>query len=213
MMKNASHPQPLPGMKIGILGGSFNPAHDGHLHVSRQALEMLGLDEIWWLVSPQNPLKPKSGMAPFARRMETARDIAARDGRIRVTDFEKTSATRYSIDTINALIAAYPQVSFVWIIGADNMRQMPRWKGWEKIFRTIAIAVFPRAPYSARAVNGRAARRFARARLDAKSAARLARTAPPAWVMLDAPLNAQSASRIREMARGADAGEKPGQKT
>ena len=184
--------------RIGILGGSFNPAHEGHLHVSQLALEKLKLDELWWLVSPQNPLKPVDGMAGFDERMDQARVIAARDGRIIVSDFEKISDTTYSIDTITALKAAYPDVSFVWVMGADNLRQMPRWQGWQKIFRSIPIAVFPRAPHSLRALNGRAARRFAGAMIDPKNASRLAGRRTPAWVMLQAPLHGQSATRLRQ---------------
>ncbi|MCK4938856.1 MAG: nicotinate-nucleotide adenylyltransferase [Rhodospirillaceae bacterium] len=187
--------------RIGILGGSFNPAHEGHLHVSQLALEQLKLDELWWLVSPQNPLKPVDGMAGFDERMDQARVIAARDGRIIVSDFEKISDTTYSIDTITALKAAYPDVSFVWVMGADNLRQMPRWQGWQKIFRSIPIAVFPRAPHSLRALNGRAARRFAGAMIDPKNASRLAGRRTPAWVMLQAPLHGQSATRLRQSER------------
>ncbi len=190
--------------KIGILGGSFNPAHEGHLQVSQLAMDQLGLDELWWLVSPQNPLKPVEGMVPFDDRMEQASVIAARDGRIVVSDFENKSGTRFSIDTIRALKLAYPDVSFVWIMGADNMAQMPRWRGWQKIFRSIPIAVYPRAPYSSRAINGRAARRFSGAMMEPKNANRLAGHRLPAWVMLSAPLHGQSATAIRKAANGLD---------
>ena len=184
--------------RIGILGGSFNPAHEGHLHVSQLALDQLKLDELWWMVSPQNPLKSTEGMASFKQRMDQASVIAARDGRITVTDFENTSDTNYSIDTILALKAAYPDVSFVWVMGADNLRQMPRWRGWQKIFRSIPIAVFPRAPHSLRAVGGRAARRFSAAMLNSKNASRLVGHRTPAWVMLKAPLHGQSATKLRQ---------------
>ncbi|MCK5546165.1 MAG: nicotinate-nucleotide adenylyltransferase [Rhodospirillaceae bacterium] len=184
--------------RIGILGGSFNPAHEGHLHVSQLALDQLKLDELWWMVSPQNPLKPTKGMASFKQRMDQAGVIAARDGRIMVTDFENTSGTNYSIDTISALKSTYPDVSFVWVMGADNLRQMPRWHGWQKIFRSIPIAVFPRAPHSLRALNGRAARRFAGAMINPKNASRLAGHRTPAWVMLQAPLHGQSATKLRQ---------------
>jgi len=186
-------------LRVGILGGSFNPAHDGHLHVSQLALDQLGLDELWWLVSPQNPLKPASEMASFAARFEQASVIAARDGRIKVSDFEKKSGTVYSLDTIGALKKTYPDISFVWVMGADNLRQMPKWQGWQKIFRSVPIAVFPRAPYSLRALNGRAARRFARAQIQHKDACRLVGHRAPAWVMLQAPLNLQSATKIRNI--------------
>ncbi|MDH5187452.1 MAG: nicotinate-nucleotide adenylyltransferase [Rhodospirillaceae bacterium] len=189
-------------LRVGILGGSFNPAHDGHLHVSQLALDQLELDELWWLVSPQNPLKPVEGMAPFAKRFEQASVIAARDGRIRVSDFENQSGTIYSVDTIAALKKTYPDTSFVWVVGADNLRQMPKWQGWQKIFRSVPIAVFPRVPFSLRALRGRAARRFAGAQIQHKDAARLAGHRAPAWVMLQAPLNLQSATRIRKAESG-----------
>ena len=189
-------------IRVGILGGSFNPAHDGHLHVSQLALDQLELDELWWLVSPQNPLKSASEILPFARRFEQASVIAARDGRIKVSDFEKKSGTVYSLDTISALKKTYPDISFVWVMGADNLRQIPKWQGWQKIFRSVPIAVFPRAPYSLRALNGRAARRFARARIDHNDAAKLAGHRAPAWVMLQAPLNLQSATKIRQTQPG-----------
>ena len=189
-------------LRVGILGGSFNPAHDGHLHVSQLALDQLELDELWWLVSPQNPLKLASEIAPFAARFEQASVIAARDGRIKVSDFEKKSGTVYSLDTISALKKTYPDISFVWVMGADNLRQIPKWQGWQKIFRSVPIAVFPRAPYSLRALNGRATRRFARARIDHNDAPRLAGHRAPAWVMLQAPLNLQSATKIRQTQPG-----------
>jgi len=183
--------------KIGLLGGSFNPAHDGHVHISRHALARLGLDELWWLVSPQNPLKDEVGMAPFRDRMSRAKAVAKVDSRIRVSDIETRLGTRYTLDTVTALHAEFPDFRFVWIIGADNLRQMPKWKGWRDIFRTVPIAVFPRAPYSLRALDGRAARRFARHRIPVTRSNRLARMKPPAWVFLNAPMHGQSATRIR----------------
>lgn len=183
--------------KIGLLGGSFNPAHEGHLHISNLALDSLGLDELWWLVSPQNPLKSTDEMAPLKQRMAGAKAVAKVDERIRATDIEEKMKTRYTVDTLAALQAEYPGTAFVWIIGADNLRQMPRWKGWRDIFRRVPIAVFPRAPYSLRAQNGRAARRFYSARIPAAKASELVDMSPPAWVFLRAPLHGQSATRIR----------------
>lgn len=183
--------------KVGLLGGSFNPAHEGHVHISRLALLRLGLDELWWLVSPQNPLKSTEGMAELEMRLKRAERVAAADSRIRVTDIESRLKTRYTVDTLAALQREYPDLAFVWIIGADNLRQMPKWKGWRWIFRRVPIAVFPRAPYSLRALSGRAARRFEHARIPSVQAARLARMTPPAWVFLKAPKHSQSATRIR----------------
>ncbi|MBF0251970.1 MAG: nicotinate-nucleotide adenylyltransferase, partial [Alphaproteobacteria bacterium] len=180
--------QSLPEIRrIGLLGGSFNPAHDGHAHISRVALARLRLDELWWLVSPQNPLKPTDGIAGMDRRLARARDVAAGlDERIRVSDAERRLGTRHTIDTVRALQAEHPEARFVWIIGADNLVQLPRWKHWRTLFRAVPIAVFPRAPHSARALRSRAARRFAGARLPSRHAGRLALSHPPAWVFLHA---------------------------
>ena len=182
---------------VGLLGGSFNPAHEGHLHISQVALDRLGLDELWWMVSPQNPLKSSDGMDTLTARMKSAQSVAGADKRIRVTDIEQRLGTQYTVETLAALQAEYPDFSFIWIIGADNLRQMHKWRGWREIFRRVPIAVFPRAPYSFRALDGRAAGRFAGARIPAVQASRLARMKPPAWVFLRAPLHGQSATRIR----------------
>ncbi len=186
--------------RIGLLGGSFNPAHEGHLHISKLALEKLGLDEVWWLVSPQNPLKPKDGMASFKARMASANAVTkAFAARIVVTDIEARLGTRYTCDTLKRLHDEHPDVAFVWLIGADNLRQMPKWKGWRAIFRTVPIAVFPRAPYSLRALGGRAARRFANARVAQSRAKSLADLRPPAWIFLRTPMHGAAATRIRRL--------------
>ena len=184
--------------RIGLLGGSFNPAHAGHLHVSRLALEKLGLDEVWWLVSPQNPLKSTRDMAPLKERLAQAKTVAKADGRIVVSDLETQMGTRYTVDTLTQLRAAQPEKAFVWIVGADNLHQMHKWRGWRAIFRMVPIAVFPRAPYSLRALGGRAARRFEAARIPETRARRLATLKPPAWVFLRTPLHGESATRIRK---------------
>ena len=182
--------------RIGLLGGSFNPAHEGHLHISVLALERLDLDELWWLVSPQNPLKPSAGMAPLGQRLEAARAIA-RDPRIRVTDIERALGTRYTIDTLRALKTRHPGVRFVWVMGADNLIEIRRWKEWRSIFRMLPIAVFARPSYVLRALRSGAARRFASARKGRLRAADLAGLDPPAWVLLQTPRHAASATRIR----------------
>jgi len=183
--------------RIGILGGSFNPAHAGHLHISRVALKRLRLDEVWWMVSPQNPLKPAAGMAEFGRRVEAARKVAGRERRIRVTDIEARLGTRYTIDTLAALIRRDGRARFIWLMGADNLLQISRWDRWPQIFHTLPIAVFARPTYSARAVFGTAARRFARSRWAQAAAKRLAGAVPPAWVFLRIREHPESASRIR----------------
>ena len=187
----------VPGERIGLLGGSFNPAHEGHLHISNLALEHLRLDRVWWLVSPQNPLKPTSGMDPLPTRLANAKAMAAANAHITVSDLETELGTRYSADTVNALKQSYPDVRFVWIMGADLLKEIDRWKKWRALFRGIPIAIFARPPYPLRALSSRAARRFAEARVSAFRASALADLRPPAWTYLRTRRHPQSATRIR----------------
>jgi len=183
--------------RVGLLGGSFNPAHPGHVHVSRVALVRLGLDEIWWLVSPQNPLKSRTGMAPFAERLAAARALAG-GRRIRATGIEVRLGTRYTVDTVAALQRRCPGVRFVWLIGADNLLELPRWHRWADLFGRVPIAVFARRPYSLTALSGLAAQRFARYRMREAAAAALASRTPPAWVFLHCRTHPASATAIRK---------------
>lgn len=169
--------------RIGLLGGSFNPAHDGHRYISVEALKRLGLDEVWWMVSPQNPLKSTQGMAALDDRLARAHAVA-RHPRIRVTAIETVLGTRYTADTLAALARRFPAARFVWLMGADNLVQMPRWSRWTQIFHTVAIAVFARGSYDSNALSGLAAQRFQGARLPASAAGRLADSTLPAWVFL-----------------------------
>lgn len=178
-----------------MLGGSFNPAHDGHVHVSLEALKRLGLDEVWWLVAPQNPLKSASGMAPFASRLQQARAVA-RDRRIRVLDLEARLGTFYTADTIAALQTLFPRQHFVWLMGADNLAQIRHWRHWRSIFRRLPVAVFARPTYCLRALAGLAAKRFARWRIR-PPARRFSRLEPPAWIFLPVKLDPSSATAIR----------------
>jgi nicotinate-nucleotide adenylyltransferase len=187
----------LAGRRIGLLGGSFNPAHGGHLHISRLALARLGLDEVWWLVSPQNPLKPVAGMAPFADRLREAEAVAAAEPRIRVTDLESRLGTAYTADTVEKLRRRFPRARFVWLMGGDNLVQFPYWRRWQAIFRTLPIAVFARPGSSRKALAGIAAQRFAPARQPPTAARRLAATRPPAWVFFHTRLDPRSATQIR----------------
>jgi nicotinate (nicotinamide) nucleotide adenylyltransferase/ribosome silencing factor RsfS/YbeB/iojap len=181
-----------------LLGGSFNPAHGGHLHISELALKLLDLDQIWWLVSPQNPLKPVDGMAPFPVRLEGARRIAETDPRILVTDLEsRLASSRYTADSLKALRRRFPRLRFVWLMGGDNLVQIPKWQRWPEIFRTVPIAVFDRPSYSLKALSGPAAKRFARYRVPASDERRLAEMEPPAWVFFHTRLDDRSATRIR----------------
>ncbi len=191
-------------MRIGLLGGSFNPAHDGHRHVSLLALRALGLDEVWWLVSPQNPLKPEKGMAPLKARLAAAERIA-RHPRIRVTDLETQFETRYTIDTLQALLRNFPRCRFVWLMGADNLAQISRWRDWQAIFETVPIAVFNRPSYAFSASTGLASRYYGRACLPDRLATKLAEMKPPAWVFLKTALNPLSATRLRGRQMGGGA--------
>lgn len=183
-----------------MLGGSFNPAHDGHRHISLFALRVLRLDQVWWLVSPQNPLKPAADMAALTERLARARAVARHPG-IVVSDLETRLGTRYTIDTLSALRRRFPDTRFVWLMGADNLSQVPRWRHWLRLFATMPVAAFNRPPYSLKALAGRAAQRFARRRVSPARAGRLAELPAPAWMFLRNPLHPASATAIRRSAR------------
>lgn len=184
---------------IGLLGGSFNPAHRGHREVAERALKALGLDEVWLLVSPGNPLKPADGMAAFPARFASAAKIA--DGRrILAVDLEEAWHTRFTRDTLKLLGRRFPRTRFVWLMGADVLAELPRWRRWEDVVRRVAVAVLPRPGFTRRALAGCAARRFAAARLPRGAGRLLRRRPPPAWIFLGGPTNPASASEIRRHA-------------
>ena len=187
--------------RIGILGGSFNPAHRGHLDISLKALRQLGLDQVWWLVSPQNPLKPADGMAPLAERLSAARRMA-RDPRIRVTDLEQRLGSRFTAESLKLLRRRFPETRFVWLMGADNLAQIAQWRDWQQIFHLVPIAVFARPSYCFKALAAKAARRFARYRLKEGAGRRLAMSEPPAWLFVHGRLNPISATEIRRRRSG-----------
>ncbi|RAI60000.1 nicotinate-nucleotide adenylyltransferase [Roseicella frigidaeris] len=197
--------------RIGLLGGSFNPAHAGHRHVAERVLRRLRLDQVWLLVSPGNPLKPRQGMAPFAERLASARRVA--DGRrIIATDLEAQLGTRYTMDTLTLLRRRFPRARFVLVAGADILGQLPRWKHWRRMARATPIAVLPRPGETRRALRGAAAQALARHRR--RPAALLAGPAPPhaPWCLLPAREHAASATAIRAArAAGLPAGGSPGQ--
>jgi nicotinate-nucleotide adenylyltransferase len=181
---------------IGLLGGSFNPAHDGHRHISLYALKMLGLHEVWWMVSPQNPLKSTTDMAPLKDRMQSARK-ASRHPKIRVTDIEQSLNTRYTSDTLDKLHALFPNTTFVWLMGTDNLRQIHRWQEWQKIFATTPVCVLDRPPRGNSIKSCPAALRFAAQRVPETAAASLKTKKTPCWTILHIPLNPLSATAIR----------------
>jgi len=187
-------PAAAPGMRIGLLGGSFNPPHEAHRSISLTALRRLGLDRVWWLVSPANPLKDNSGLPSVQARVEAATELA-RHPRIEVTGFSGRSA--YTIDLVTELRRRFPGVEFVWLMGADNLAQFHRWRAWEEIFAALPIAVFDRPGYRLKALASQAAQRFAGYRVDETKAAGLAGLVPPAWTVLAHPLSALSSTAIR----------------
>lgn len=182
---------------IGLLGGSFNPAHAGHLHLSHEAFKRLKLDAVWWLVSPQNPLKAKNDMADYDTRLAFAKQLAAPHPYITVSDIEAERSLYYTIDTVAALQQAYPDIQFVWLMGADNLAQFTRWKSWQTLFERIPIAVFDRAPFSYSALSSKAAIRYRRFRLSERNASLLAHTPAPCWLYGFMPRHALSSTQLR----------------
>ncbi len=193
----AGFPPASPGMVIGLLGGSFDPAHEGHAHISREALKRLGLDQVWWLVTPGNPLKPRQP-APMADRMVRARAVLKDHPRIRVTDLESRLGTRLTADTIARLRAIYPGVTFVWLMGADNLVQFHKWARWRDILNAVPVAVLARPGSGVAARLSVAARTYGTHRVSRGKA--LAFDPPPSWLFVDLPMNGASSSEIR--ARG-----------
>jgi len=185
--------------RIGLLGGSFNPAHQGHRQLSLAAIEALGLDELWWLVSPGNPLKVAAAdMAPYEARLASAEELAAGTP-IRVSDFERTAGTRYTIDTLRALIRDFPDDRFIWLMGADTVADFHRWKDWRDIAQLVPIAVLPRPGYDEAAQAASAMgwlSRFVRPESQAKD---WTEWSPPALLFLDLPTNPTSATAFRAL--------------
>jgi nicotinate-nucleotide adenylyltransferase len=190
-----------PGMRVGLYGGSFNPAHEGHVHVAETALTRLRLDRVIWLVSPQNPLKRRQP-AELEARLAGARAVARGPSMI-VSDLETRIGSTYTIDVIRILKARFPGVKFVWVMGADGLSDFHRWRGWTQIMRETPLAVIARPGFALAGGLSAAARRFAYAKRPANQAGALARAHPPAWVYLTAPLNFSSSTRLRSQARTA----------
>jgi nicotinate-nucleotide adenylyltransferase len=204
-VSRVSEPRPLTGAawagrRVGLLGGSFNPAHAGHRHIALTALKRLNLHQVWWLVSPQNPLKSVADMAGLDRRLAAARLVSCHP-RIIVTALESALGTRFTIDTVTALRRRYTRTRFVWLMGADNLAQIPRWRRWQDIYARLPVAILPRQPYSVASLGGQAARRFSRYRLSPSAARRLPFLPPPAWVFLGGPQHPASATAIRQGVR------------
>lgn len=191
-------PKARPGMRIGLLGGSFDPAHEGHALITREALKRFGLDEVWWLVSPGNPLKAR-GPAPMEDRLARARDVMQHP-RVRITDLEARLGTRYTFATLAATMESYPGVQFVWLMGADNLAEFHRWENWRDIMGLVPIAVMARPGQRISARLSPAARMFRAHKLKSREAMRIAGMMPPVWVFVNVPMSDLSSTRIR--ARG-----------
>lgn len=202
-------PPAAPNMRIGLLGGSFNPAHAAHRRISVAALKRLGLDQVWWVVSPRNPLKA-SGTAPgLEARVAVAKEVG-RHPKIVVTAFEAALDSPYTVDTVSFLRRRFPSVRFVWLMGADNLAALHRWQRWEELVALAPIAALDRPGYRLKALASRAAQRFASARVDESDARGLAQLAPPAWTLLTVPLSPISSTALRE--RGKRAGKQKQEK-
>jgi len=191
-----SLPTHAAGMKIGLFGGSFNPPHDAHRAVTLLAMKKLGLDRVWWLVTPGNPLKDNKSLPSLDERIGLAQKLADHP-RIDVTGFESVINTKYSCDTIAWLLKECPGVDFVWIMGADNLKYFHRWKNWREIFMMLPIAIVDRGGISLSAASGTAAMRFARARVPETKALTLPGRQPPAWIYLHGVKSTLSSTALR----------------
>lgn len=193
-------PACLPGMRIGLFGGSFNPIHEGHRLVALQCLKRLQLDRLWLLVSPGNPLKDHGDLAPLAARMAAARAMMDHP-QIEVTDYEARQGFSYTFDTLSHLVRRCEGARFVWIMGADSLGGFHRWERWEDIARLVPMAVYARPGSNLRATFSRAATALGAYRIPEDQAETLAGRAPPAWVYLHGIMSAQSSTAIRKKRR------------
>jgi nicotinate-nucleotide adenylyltransferase len=184
-----------PGMTVGLFGGSFNPAHEGHRHVAETARQKLGLDRIIWLVSPQNPLKSKSETAPLAERMARLK-LFIGHGDV-ISDFETRIHATYTLDTLRALKGRYPGVKFVWIMGGDSLAGFHKWRGWAQLMHMVPIAIVSRPGALMKARFSPAAQRFARYRVDERAAHTLPFLKVPAWTYIKGPLHGHSSTALR----------------
>ena len=184
-------------MRIGLYGGTFNPAHAGHRHVSLLAMKRLRLDRLWWVVTPGNPLKERGGLALACERAAAARTVA-RHPRIDITCFEEEIGARYTVDTLSYVVERCPTVRFVWIMGADSLGSFHRWLGWRRISWLMPFAVIDRPGWTLRAVQSRAAMALAPYRIDESDAPLLPDLPPPAWAFLHGPRSSLSSTELRK---------------
>jgi nicotinate-nucleotide adenylyltransferase len=190
----------VPGLRVGLFGGSFNPPHGGHKAASLLALNRLRLHRVWWLVTPNNPLKDASELAPLAPRLEAAR-IISRHPRIEVTAIEASIGATFSFETISYLKRRCPGVHFVWVMGADNFRYFDRWQRWREIAKLVPIAIIDRPGFTLTAAHGCAGQALAPFRRDESGASHLATAAPPAFLFLHGPRSPMSSTELRNKRR------------
>ncbi|MHA6642990.1 nicotinate-nucleotide adenylyltransferase [Mesorhizobium sp. A623] len=188
------------GMQVGLFGGSFNPPHAGHALVADIALRRLALDQLWWMVTPGNPLKNGRELAPLAERLHRSEDIT-KNPRIKVTAFEATHHIRYTADTLALVRARNPGVDFVWIMGADSLRDFHRWQRWRQIMLTFPVAVIDRPGATLSFLSSVVAKTFDYARIDERDAQQLARMRAPAWTFIHGPRSPLSSSAIRQVTK------------
>ncbi|MEQ8899570.1 MAG: nicotinate-nucleotide adenylyltransferase [Roseovarius sp.] len=181
---------------VGLLGGSFDPPHAGHVHISREALRRFGLDQVWWLVSPGNPLKAR-GPAPLAERMAACRAILDHP-RMHVSDFEAQAGTRYTAETLRVLQAARPDLRFVWLMGADNLAQLDQWQDWQDIVERVPLGVLARPGQRISARVSKAARVYRAARLTGAQSRLLGHAEAPAWCFVNVPMRGISSTELRK---------------
>jgi nicotinate-nucleotide adenylyltransferase len=190
------------GMQVGLFGGSFNPPHAGHALVAEIAMRRLQLDQLWWMVTPGNPLKSTRELAPLSERLRLSEKITP-DPRIKVTAFEAAYHVRYTADTLALIKARNPGVDFVWIMGADNLRDFHKWQRWREIITTFPIAVIDRPGATLALLSSVVAKTFDYARIDEADAATLAHRRAPAWTFIHGPRSLLSSTAIRNAAKRA----------
>ncbi|POH27382.1 nicotinate-nicotinamide nucleotide adenylyltransferase [Sinorhizobium americanum] len=189
------------GMAVGLFGGSFNPPHEGHVLVAETALRKLGLDQLWWMVTPGNPLKDRNNLAPLAERIAMSEKTAG-NPRIKITAFEQALGQSYTARTLEFVRARNRGVRFVWVMGADNLRSFHRWQDWRRIVGTFPIAVIDRPGSTLAYLSSPMARTFSHARIDEDDAPRLASRPPPAWTFIHGPRSSLSSTALRSAKSG-----------
>ncbi len=183
--------------KIGLLGGSFNPAHAGHLHISLEALHRLDLDEVWWILSPSSPLKDPTSYISYEERYEMARIVIGENKRILISDYEKRHNLRYSYQTITRILREFRKDKFIWLMGADNLYNFHKWRKWRWIMENIAVVILDRSPYSHNAMQAKTAISYNGFYISERYIGKLWDNIPPCWSFIHCKRNSLSSTEIR----------------